>query len=151
MASVSAWEILTAATGVAVAVFATYGAIVLRNYRTVNTLEQRLLGMNKAEEGFIEETKGRMDHLENRVEHHANVTHSQLHTVDRKIEHVADLVIKSHNGELEEEPEAQQLRDLDAVPPPPRDIFEEDGAERQPDGGHPADQGQDPRSATDDD
>lgn len=86
-ASLQPWEIIGISAAVLTAILTVYGGLIKANYDRTHTLYDRLLGTagDETHEGFIKETEERFNSLEEKVESHAEETHTQLYHVDRKL------------------------------------------------------------------
>jgi len=137
MVEVQTWEALALSVTVLIAVLGAYGALIKWNYDVARALKLRLLGKDGDDtyDGFLSETEQRFDQLENKVDTHAEQTHEQLYSVDKKI----NLLIHSVDDELD-------TSGVDDVPPPSGRGFLR-GTDHFPDGGRP--EPEDPGSLSD--
>lgn len=97
---VETWQIVAAGIPVFITASTVLGKVVWDNRSDVNRLLQRLLGHpgDDTDTGFIHETEDRLDCMEEAIETHAEVTHSQLRNIDHKVDTLVDVVVTEHDG-----------------------------------------------------
>jgi hypothetical protein len=122
---VEIWQLIGSVSGVVLVVLTAYGTLILKNRIRVNKLHQRLLGAegDEFDEGFVQETRHRLNEMEEVQNQHARQTHTQLYKLDQKMNLVLDVVVDEH----EEVRLPRDVEGMEDVPPPPRDFYRGDG------------------------
>lgn len=110
---VETWQVVVAASGLLVTVLTVYGALIRRNYDSVSTIKQRLLGAedDDTDDGFLEQTLTKLDQLGEKMDRHSREVTEGLQenrqrvtdierTVERveyKVDAVAQVVEDEHD------------------------------------------------------
>jgi hypothetical protein len=128
---VEVWQLIGSVSGVVLVVLTAYGTLILQNRNQVNSLHQRLLGAegDDRDTGFVQDTRERLDDIEESQEQHAQQTHTQLYKLDQKMDVVLDVVVEEH----EDIRLPGTIEGMENVPPPPGEFYRGDtrsGGER---------------------
>ena len=123
---IEAWQVVALLGSIALVVLGAYGTLILQNRTSVKSMRQRLFGAegDDTDDGFVQETEGRLDKLAEKQEQHARQTHTQLYKLDRKVGVVLDVVSEEH----EDLRIPGTVEDVEDVPPPPGDFYRGSGS-----------------------
>lgn len=144
---IPAWAVVTLLATIALAVLGSYGTLILFNRSAVQNLKHRLFGMEGDDtyDGHITETEDRLECIEEKMEQHAEQTHTTLYRLDKKLDTVVGLVADEHNVDMPPE-----IREDEVPPPPGNDFYRGGGSGAQgPSPGHPPDRDDGPPASDD--
>lgn len=95
---VETWQVVAAGIPIFLTAASVLGKVVWDNKQDVSRLSQRLLGHpgDDTDDGFISDTNRQLEELDNKVETHAEVTHTQLRHVDQKVDTLVSVVVDNN-------------------------------------------------------